>query len=358
MVMVHQSVEHYSEQFAQKLRRRNYTTPKNYLDYIVTYINMLNKKNKENKSQQDRLLVGIDKIKEAEIELKKLNDDLAIQKVMVTKRTEEVEALLKEIAEATTEAEEKKQLALVKSTDIQEQTIIIDKEKGEAEMALQEALPALEVARIALEDLDRNDITEIRAFKNPPPQVELVCNCIVILKGVREVNWKSAQVLMADPNFLQSLKSLDVDSITNKQIASVKELIQVLETKLDVDVDNSAQREQEAVKKMRLVSRAGGGLLKFINAIVGYNAVFREVKPKKDKVARLEKEFHDSKRELDKINSQVSKIEALLADLAEKLEKQLAEKQKIELETQIMERRLIAADKLINGLSSENKRFT
>ena len=73
-------------------------------------------------------------------------------------------------------------------------------------------------------------------------------------------------------------------------------------------------------------------------------------------MARLEKEFHDAKRDLDKINSQVSKIEAQLADLAQKLEKQMAEKLKLEQETAIMERRLIAADKLISGLSSENKR--
>ena len=32
----------------------------------------------------------------------------------------------------------------------------------EAEDALAEALPALEAARIALDDLDKNDVTEIR----------------------------------------------------------------------------------------------------------------------------------------------------------------------------------------------------
>jgi dynein heavy chain len=130
MVMVHQSVEHYSEQFAAKLRRKNYTTPKNYLDYIATYLSNLDKKDKANKNQQDRLMVGIEKIKEAEIELKKLNEDLAVQKVKVIKRTEEVESLLKEIADATKEASEKKELAIIKSKEIEEQTKVIDKEKA------------------------------------------------------------------------------------------------------------------------------------------------------------------------------------------------------------------------------------
>ena len=39
---------------------------------------------------------------------------------------------------------------------------VIAKEKSEAEESLAEALPALEEARLALDDLDRNDVTEIR----------------------------------------------------------------------------------------------------------------------------------------------------------------------------------------------------
>ena len=250
--MVHQSVEHYSEQFAAKLRRYNYTTPKNYLDYINTYLTILEKKDKENKNQQDRLLVGIDKIKEAEVQLKKLNEDLAVQKVKVTKRTEEVESLLKEIAAGTAEASEKKELAIIKSNEIKEQTKVIDKEKGEAEVALTEALPALEAAKLALEDLEKKDITEIRAFKNPPHAVEQILNCIVIFKGIKEISWKSAQTLMADTGFLEMLKKMDVDNITNRQIQAVKDMVSGLEKdlddKLDVDDVKSESLSDEDVK--------------------------------------------------------------------------------------------------------------
>ena len=58
-----------------------------------------------------------------------MNEDLAVQKVKVTKRTEEVELLLKEIAAATAEASEKKELAIIKGNEIKDQTKVIDKEK-------------------------------------------------------------------------------------------------------------------------------------------------------------------------------------------------------------------------------------
>jgi dynein heavy chain len=196
-------------------------------------------------------MTGIEKIREAEIELKKLNEELAVQKVKVTKRTEEVEQLLKDIATGTAEASEKKELAIVKSKEIAEQTIVINKEKGEAELALEEAMPALQNAKLALEDLDKKDITEIKAFKNPPHAVETVLNCIVILKGIREVSWKSAQSLMSDTGFLDMLKKLDVDNITNRQIQAVKDLIGGLEKDLEVVIENPAQKEQEFVNKMK-----------------------------------------------------------------------------------------------------------
>lgn len=44
--MVHSSVGEYSKLFLQTLRRSNYVTPKNYLDFISTYSNLLEDKDK------------------------------------------------------------------------------------------------------------------------------------------------------------------------------------------------------------------------------------------------------------------------------------------------------------------------
>ena len=44
IVLVHQSVVSYSNKFLQRLRRSNYVTPKNYLDFINTYLKLLHEK--------------------------------------------------------------------------------------------------------------------------------------------------------------------------------------------------------------------------------------------------------------------------------------------------------------------------
>lgn len=73
-------------------------------------------------------------------------------------------------------------------------------------------------------------------------------------------------------------------------------------------------------------------------------------------MARLEKNFFQSKRELERIQSELSSIQKELHALGEKYEAAIVEKQLLQEEAELMERRLIAADKLISGLSSENER--
>lgn len=74
-------------------------------------------------------------------------------------------------------------------------------------------------------------------------------------------------------------------------------------------------------------------------------------------MAKLERSYHIAKRDLEKINNEVNTLENQLKQLGEKYENAMAEKQKLQEEAEIMERRLIAADKLISGLGSENVRF-
>ncbi|XP_044053526.1 dynein axonemal heavy chain 10 isoform X1 [Siniperca chuatsi] len=341
--IVHRSVSDYSKLFQQKLRRCNYVTPKNYLDFISTYSNLLEEKDQYILALCKRLEGGLDKLKEASEQLAELNVKLAEQKVVLAEKSTACEALLDEITTNTTVAEEKKTLAEDKAKEIEEQNKVIAVEKKEAESSLAEALPALEAARKALQDLEKSDVTEIRSFAKPPKQVQVICECILVMRGYREISWQSAKGMMSEANFLRSLMEMDCDSINNNQVRTVKGFLKNLQTTFE---------------EMQAISKAGSGMLKFVEAIMGYCDVAREIKPKREKVARLEKNFFQSKRELERIQSELSDIQKELHALGEKYQAAIEEKQLLQEEAELMERRLIAADKLISGLSSENERWT
>ena len=79
--------------------------------------------------QCDRLAGGLQKIADASEMLAVLNEKLAVQKVAVTEKTAACEALLEEIAAGTKQASEKKVVAEAKGKEIEEQSVIIVKEK-------------------------------------------------------------------------------------------------------------------------------------------------------------------------------------------------------------------------------------
>uniref|UniRef100_G1NVC6 Dynein axonemal heavy chain 10 n=1 Tax=Myotis lucifugus TaxID=59463 RepID=G1NVC6_MYOLU len=342
VVLVHGSVGEFSKQFLQKLRRSNYVTPKNYLDFINTYSKLLDEKTQNNIAQCKRLEGGLDKLKEASIQLDELNRKLAEQKIVLAEKSAACETLLDEIVTNTATAEEKKKLAEEKAIDIEEQNKIIAVEKAEAETALAEVMPILEAAKLELQKLDKSDVTEIRSFAKPPKQVQTVCECILIMKGYKELNWKTAKGMMSDPNFLRSLMEIDFDSITQGQVKNIRSLLKTLNT---------------TIEEMEAVSKAGLGMLKFVEAVMSYCDVFKEIKPKREKVARLERNYFLTKRELEKIQNELAALQRELEALGAKYEAAILEKQKLQEEAEIMERRLIAADKLISGLGSENIRW-
>ncbi|RKO97568.1 hypothetical protein CAUPRSCDRAFT_10766 [Caulochytrium protostelioides] len=343
MVLTHGTVEHASRQYLEVYRRYNYVTPKNYLDYISTYNSLLAEKREQNRKQCTRLDSGLQKLQESSEQLVVLNAQLAEQNVAVKEKTLACEQLLTVITASTAEAEEKKTLAEKKSAELESQNAQITLDKAEAEAALAEALPALEQARIALNNLSSSEITEIRSFAKPPREVQKVCECICVLKNIRDVSWKSAKGMMSDTGFKASLSALDVDNISSAQVKQVKAIVK----EMDVTMD-----------RMREISSAGAGLLTFVLAVMGYCGVARLIAPKRAAVATLEKNLAHSQEEYSDIVAQLTVLNRDLGSLQRQFETAKTEQLELKNMAALMERRLIAADKLVSGLSSEQKRWS
>ncbi|XP_011310250.1 dynein heavy chain 10, axonemal [Fopius arisanus] len=341
IVQVHESVGKYTAEFLTKLRRKNYVTPKHFLDFINTYLNLLAEKKTYIVSQCERLSGGIKKIAEASETLGELNEILAIQRIKVSRQTKNCEKLLRSIGESTDIAMEKKKLSTEKSEEIESRKKTIAKESAEAKAVLAAAQPALDAAKTALNELEKSDITEIRSFATPPEPVQVVGECIAVIRGAKEISWKTAKGLMSDPSFLRTLQEMDVTEITLKQQQAVR-------TQL---------KKSDKLDQMESISKAGFGLYKFVLAVLEYCTVYREVKPKMEKVQTLEIEAERAKKALEKELKELQKIEKQLNELNAKYEIALADRLALQGETDILERRLLAADKLIGGLSSENVRW-
>ena len=57
-----------------------------------------------------------------------------------------------------------------------------------------------------------------RSFATPPLPVQIVCECVALLRGQKDPDWKVVKGIMAETNFLHSLQTLAVDDITMGQV--------------------------------------------------------------------------------------------------------------------------------------------
>ncbi|CAF1082209.1 unnamed protein product [Didymodactylos carnosus] len=80
MAMVHESTHFYCDMFTEKMHRSAYVTPKNYLDFIHTYLSLYKRKRQEIVQQSERLNVGIIKIDEASTVIEAMDRHLQKQR--------------------------------------------------------------------------------------------------------------------------------------------------------------------------------------------------------------------------------------------------------------------------------------
>ncbi|CAF2963576.1 unnamed protein product [Rotaria sp. Silwood2] len=118
-------------------------------------------------------------------------------------------------------------------------------------------MPALIEAQQDLDTPKAADITEMRSFANPVDALRLIGYCMLIYLEEK-----------LNPNHMYSLLE-------------------------------KSERSIKLVILMTNVSRVGGSLLKFIHAIDNYMDIYRETKPKKDRLLSIENDYKNNLFELN-----------------------------------------------------------
>eukprot|EP00397_Hematodinium_sp_SG-2012_P000029 GEMP01000029.1.p1 GENE.GEMP01000029.1~~GEMP01000029.1.p1 ORF type:complete len:4546 (+),score=1158.20 GEMP01000029.1:32-13639(+) len=346
---VHTSVTmEYSPEFEAIYKRRNFATPKNYLDYLSNYMDFL--QNNRNKLEQMsvRLGGGLEKLIQAAEQVAVMSKELATKKAIVDQNAIAVASLIDEINDKTAVASKRQEEANAAAKQIEEDNIIIVREKGDADEALAAALPALDMAAKALEELDKKDLTEIKSMASPPPPVMIVCMCVVILRPLGKedeaAGWAGAKAMLSDTSILRALQDYKKDDMKERQIKKINDLL-------------NKEAESFEGENMKKKSKAGYGLLQWVKAMCKYYEVLKTVEPKKKLVSELQRKKDLAEVNLSKINKELKELSEKLATLTTQEKEQSAKLKELKEEAETMQRRLEAASQLIEGLGSERERW-
>lgn len=259
-------------------------------------------------------------LKKKSEETSKLMEKLAIDQ----EKADAVRKVVQEDeAEAKVKAEETKQIA------------------DDAQRDLNLALPALEKAVQALDALDKNDITEIKVFNNPPEMVQTVMEAVCILLGAKP-DWATSKALLGDNNFLRNLYNYDKDNIPDAKIKKIKPY-----------VDNPKFHPDEVAK----VSKACRSMCMWVRAIDLYARVFKDVEPKRNRLKQAEEELRVVMTELKGKQEKLQEVENQIKSLQNQFEFSMSEKKKLEHSISQTSSRLKRASKLTTALADEQIRW-
>eukprot|EP01039_Chlorochromonas_danica_P005727 gene5727-6311_t len=339
---VHRSIEETSVAFFNELRRRVYTTPKSYLDLINLYISMLKGLQDAVEVKSERMKVGVMKLNETNSLVDGLKAELVKLEPILKAKAIETEALLLDVAKQKAEAS-------IVADKVAEEEAIVGKQAAEtaavaadAQKDLDRALPALEKATRALGSLTKPDITEVKSFTNPPNAVRVVMEAVCVLLGEKE-NWESSKKLLNRPDFMDLLQTYDKDNIPESRLK-----------KLRKQYINAEEMQEEVIQK---VSKAGSGLCMWVRAMDVYADVAKEVAPKQARLDEMKAQLAITTAQLKEKQSQLKAVMDKVAALQKTCDDTLAEKNRLQAESDTTAKRLVRAEKLTSGLNSEGERW-
>lgn len=352
----HTSAKELSVEFYNKTQRITYITSSAFLQLISSFARLTNKTQEQTKATKLRYVGGLEKLEYAanqvtamSKELSELKPKLEVAKTQTIEMMEKIESEKKKVESAA---------ALVKKDEVvaNEQAAASMALKAECEADLAQAIPILEEAIAALNTLKPTDITLVKSMKNPPDAIKLVMAAVCVMKDVKPDRlpdpatgrkmmdyWGPSKRLLGDMAFLQQLKEYDKDNIQPDIMVKIRK-----------EYISHKDFKPQVVAK---ASQAAEGLCKWVIAMDLYDAVAKEVAPKKAKLEVAEKEYAATMILLNQKRAEVNKLEEQLAELMQKLLETQERKQKLEEDVTLCANKLSRAKKLIDGLGGEKSRW-
>jgi len=346
MAEVHLSIDVSNRRFLEEERRHNYTTPKSFLELINFYVKMLTDKQADVTFNINRLEKGLTIMEQVQSKVGALRQDLNETLDMVEKKKDYTKILIEEVTVARDEAIAEKEKADVEEEKCTSLADAAQEIEMTAKRELEEALPAMEAAKKAIDCLDKSAIQELKSMTKPPHECEAVCAaCGFLLKHTKsKLDWKGAVKMMNNPaQFLEDVKAFDANVIPENVLNNTDLLI------------NLPYFNFETMKNK---SYAAACLANWVVNIVRYHKIYRGVEPLMKKVKQAKEQTEKAERELVIVRKHVREVEAHSQALDKKLSDAVNDKEEVEHQAKLCNDKLCLAKRLVDGLADENDRWS
>jgi len=341
-VIIHQSVVEESANFYEEMRRRFYTTPKSYLDLINLYLTLYEEKTQELDRAADRLRKGLAKLDETNVKVAEMQVVITELQPVLKDRSKAAEVLIEQVTREQADAKVIEEVVAKEEAEVKTAASKAQAVKDNADEQVSAALPALKEAEVAVNSLSKSDISEVKAFKTPPPLVELTLQGVLILLREKKTDWDAAKKVLSDSNFVKKLFEYDKENIPDEVLARLVPII-----------ENESFLPATVAKQ----SNAAKSLCMWVRAMDKFAKVLKVVTPLREQQQAAEATLNELNSKLAEKQASLKEIKDRVKGLEEKLEATQLELNTLSANLKQSQARLQRATKLTDALGDEAVRW-
>ena len=147
---------------------------------------------------------GLEKLRDTNEKVIEMEGELSKMQPVLEQNAKDVAELLVQIEHEQKEADQVEQVCKKEEEECLAIMQTCQAIKDDCQADLETALPALRRAEDAVKKLDKDSITEVKSFKQPPEVVVLVMEAVCLLLNSKQ-SWEAGLKLLASTNFRDSL---------------------------------------------------------------------------------------------------------------------------------------------------------
>lgn len=345
IVNIHNSVVATNTKLSKAAKKYNFITPRDLLDFIKHFVNLYTEKKSELEEQQLHLNIGLEKLRQTEEDVKKLQATLAESSKELAIKEQLANDKLKLMVNEQQQAEQKREASILMTRELEIKDKEIKERQDVVHRDLERAEPALIEAQNAVKGIKKKFLDELRVLANPPPLVKLTLEAVINLTSntFRSIDWSEIRQIMRRDDFIPSIINFNTEQLN--PAVSKKVFKAFLENK-DFDME-----------KIFRASQACGPLAKWVESQVQYSDILDRVEPLRLEVRELEKQGNALKDTYNNLLNTIQDLEKNIEKYKSDYAALIAEVQKIKNEMTTVQEKVARSKNLIYNLSSERDRW-